>query len=119
MELTAKNVDKMFEESNVDNGDINADFIDGRKIFFNSKKINKENLKEMLQNLPEKFQEKSGGGMTFLNACMDKKGNQWGEQIHVAKLMCLGIATGLVYYCMPKEMWRVLPGGVPYFGVKD
>ena len=29
-------------------------------------------------------------------------------------LFCLGIAIGKVQYCLPRETWSLLPGGVPY-----
>jgi len=52
-----------------------------------------------------------------LNGCMDIHGNKWGEQIHVNELFCLGMGLGLVKCSLPREMWRVLPGGVPYFTI--
>ena len=48
---------------------------------------------------------------------MDIHGNKWGEQIHVNELFCLGMGLGLVKCSLPREMWRVLPGGVPYFTI--
>jgi len=29
----------------------------------------------------------------------------------------LGIASGKLSYLMPREMWKVLPGGMPYLVV--
>jgi len=34
-------------------------------------------IEAMLDELPEMFHEKSGGGWSFLNACNDKHDNQW------------------------------------------
>lgn len=31
------------------------------------------------------------------------------------QLVSLGIGIKKVKYCMPKEMWSILPGGMPYF----
>lgn len=76
-------------------------------------------IEELLDQLPSNFKKSSGGGWSFLNACMDKEENQWGEQIDVELLMMLGIAIGKVEYCLPREMWRMLPGGVPYFVIND
>lgn len=78
----------------------------------------KEEINGMLDQLPEKFHEGVGGGYSFLNACMDKEGNQWGEHSTVELLMCLGTAIGRVAYCLPREIWGALPGGMPYFVVK-
>jgi hypothetical protein len=72
---------------------------------------------ELLNLLPEAFHEKTGGGMTFLNACVDREGHQWGEHINVEQLMLLGLAIKRVRYCLPKELWSALPGGMPYFMV--
>jgi hypothetical protein len=69
----------------------------------------------MLNELPPQFHQKTGGGWSFLNACMTKDGHQWGEQLDVEALMCLGIGLKLVRYPLPREMWNVLPGSVPYF----
>jgi hypothetical protein len=72
----------------------------------------------MLDELPEQFHEKSGGGWSFLNACNDKHGNQWtGLHQTMEQLFQLGIAIGKVKSLMPREMWEALPGGVPYYVV--
>jgi hypothetical protein len=71
----------------------------------------------MLAELPDNFHEKKGGGWTFLNGCMDRHGNQWGEQINVDELVMLGQGLGLAKYQLPREMWSVFPGGMPYFSV--
>ena len=31
------------------------------------------------------------------------------------ELFCLGIAIGRVECLIPREMWKILPGGVPYY----
>ena len=70
----------------------------------------------MLAELPEQFQEKSGGGWSFLNACDDKHGNQWtGLHQTMEQLFQLGIGIGKVKSLMPREMWGALPGGMPYY----
>ena len=72
----------------------------------------------MLDELPEQFHEKSGGGWSFLNACNDKHGNQW-TSLHqtMEQLFQLGIGIGKVKSLMPREMWGGLPGGMPYYVV--
>ena len=71
----------------------------------------------LLAELPDEFREGKGGGWSFLNGCMDRKGRQWGEQINVDELVVIGQAVGLAKYQMPRQMWSMLPGGVPYFSV--
>ena len=73
----------------------------------------------MLDELPEAFHEKTGGGMSFLAACEDKHGRQWGEHRNMEQLFALGMAMDLVKYCLPREMWNMLPGGVPYLVVME
>lgn len=74
-------------------------------------------IKTMLKDLPDEFMKSGGGGHSFLNACMTKDGEQWGEQPTVGELVCLGLGLKLVEFVMPREMWSILPGGMPYFVV--
>lgn len=77
-------------------------------------------IEAMLDELPEQFKQSGGGGWSFLNACNDKHGNQWtGLHLHMEQLFQLGIGIGKVQCQMPREMWLLLPGGVPYYVVKD
>ena len=74
-----------------------------------------EQVKTWLAALPEHFQAEQGGGWSFLNACHDKNEVQWTGFHHVMdKLFCLGMGLELVQYCLPREYWESLPGGVPY-----
>ena len=68
----------------------------------------------MLEQLPEEFHN---DGWSFLNACIDRDGNQWGEQRDVEELFALGGALGIVKCQMPRDMWSMLPGGVPYYTI--
>lgn len=81
-------------------------------------KLHKPEIHNLLKQLPEKFQELSGGGWSFLNACLDKDGKQWGEHSNIEQLLALGMAADLADFLMPREMWKMLPGGMPYFVVK-
>lgn len=73
----------------------------------------------LLLSLPIDFQKSGGGGHSFLNACMDSSGRQWTD-LHqrIDELVCLGLAIDAVEYCVPRDMWGLLPGGMPYFCVK-
>jgi len=80
----------------------------------------RQEIHDMLAELPNEFKISGGGGMSFLNACMDKHGNQWtGMHLSQEQLIQLGIAIGEVEYCLPREMWGAFPGGMPYFMVKQ
>ncbi len=78
----------------------------------------REKVGAMLLELPEEFMDDGGKGWTFLNACNDKHGHQWGEHQHMQELFTLGIALGYVAWMLPREMWEELPGCMPYVTVK-
>lgn len=121
--LTAKNVENIF--INCYSSGFNKDSIAGKgtlsQYFFNRKKINavKNIIVSFLKQLPDEFQQSKGGGWSFLNACVDKEGNQWGEHKNIEQLIALGNALDLITFPIPKEIWNILPGGAPYFVVKD
>lgn len=78
----------------------------------------RDEIAAMLNALPDDFHADKGGGMSFLNACVDRTGRQWCDtHAHVGMLVALGIATGMLTFATPRSMWRVLPGGVPYFTI--
>lgn len=91
------------------------------KVSFNPERL-KEHRKEigaMLAELPNEFHHEGGGGWSFLNACQDRHGNQWtGEQQTMERLFMLGMATEQAEYLLPRDMWAMFPGGVPYVAVK-
>jgi hypothetical protein len=78
----------------------------------------KEEVRNILKELPLEFQPEGGGGSSFLNMCLDKEGHQWGEHYDMQQLCLLAIGLDLRYFPMSKEMWHILPGGVPYFCIK-
>jgi hypothetical protein len=81
----------------------------------------KDELKKMLDALPTEFQPTSkegGGGWSFLNMCNTKDGYQWGEHRNMEQLCLLTIGNDLGCFPLPKDMWNVLPGGMPYFCIK-
>lgn len=132
MKLSAANVTKTFASCLASKNDIAGDMTSDGTIMVTgalpnlSAVFKKESLKKheadivsMLDSLPQEFKESCGGGWSFLNACIDKDGNQWGEQSTVNQLLMLGLATGKARYTLPREMWSMLPGGVPYFVVDD
>lgn len=80
----------------------------------------REEIAGLLAELPDEFRSvdnpNGGGGWTFLNACLDRHGNQWtGVHQTMEQLFLLGMAAGLVTELMPRELWSSLPGGMPYY----
>lgn len=75
----------------------------------------REEVRAMIRELPESFMKNGGGGMSFLNLCNNRHDDQWtGFQQRMEQLVQLGIALGMASYCLPREYWGVMPGGVPY-----
>ena len=74
----------------------------------------KEEIRELLNDMPDDFHISKGGGMSFLNLCMDRHGEQWAEHSTMEELIALGEAAGMASYPLPREMWGALPGMVPY-----
>ena len=127
MELTSENVrniflDCLFEDEKLHKAEdeIRVNGITMR-IAFNKHKVelHKNEIQEMLMQLPKTFRKSVGGGWSFLQACCTDEDVQWGEHRNMEELFCLGMAIGKVDYIMPREMWRILPGGVPYLIIDD
>lgn len=80
----------------------------------------KKEIRDMLFELPDEFKKTHGGGWSFLQACMKKNGEQWtGVHQRMEELFQLGLATGVVEEQLPRDVWDVLPGGMPYYVVND
>nr|WP_294550054.1 hypothetical protein [uncultured Rhodopila sp.] len=78
---------------------------------------NTKTIGELLFDLPDQFKASFGGGWSFLNACIDRHGNQWtGLHQRMEELVCLGIAAKKAKWQM-RELVDALPGGVPFFVV--
>lgn len=78
-----------------------------------------EQIHGWLDQLPEAFHEGTGDGWSFLNACYDRDGRQWtGLHLQMEKLFVLGQILGRVTYPLPRTLWNVLPGGMPYVMIR-
>lgn len=128
MRLEAQNVDKvmrdcLFKPEEIIGGKPPADavIVEGVRGKFGLHKARLEShrgdVESMLEELPEQFMIEKGGGWSFLNACMTRDGNQWGEHRDMNALFVLGQGLGVVKCQLPREMWDILPGGVPYYSV--
>ncbi len=80
-------------------------------------KENEDLIYKLLKELPDQFQMDGGGGWSFLQACIDKDGHQWGEHRNMEQLFVLGIAIKKAEFQLPRELWSALPGGMPYVEV--
>ncbi len=65
-----------------------------------------------IKQLPKEFLSKDeggGDGWSFLNMCVDRDGNQWGEHIDMEALYVLAAGLGLAEFLLPRKMWSVTP----------
>lgn len=77
----------------------------------------REDVRSMLAQLDDAFMHDKGGGMSLLNMCVTKDGEQYGEHRDADALYMLANGLGLAKFTMPREMWSILPGAVPYITV--
>ena len=130
MELTAENVQTIFRECSVQPDQSNEPHQDNtvtaegivHKAVFRQDILDahQDDIRALLAQLPEEFNESGGGGWSFLNACNNRQGEQWtGLHQAMEQLMLLGLATGMVTYLLPREAWKALHGNVPYFIIHD
>lgn len=127
MELKSEKVTEIFLDCLLEEmpEDLNTvTIVDGItiKVVFDPEKLkkHKKTIVDFLNQLPSNFHEKEGGGYSFLGACNDRNENLWtGEHKVMQELFCLGMAIGRVKYCMPREAWTTLPGGMPYLVITE
>lgn len=121
MKLTAEKVHNTFMSCLFNENEDTSNFklCEGvlNKVGFNPEKLkeSEQSIIEMLDCLPDSFKKAGGGGMSFLNMCDDKDDVQWTD-FHqtMDELVCLGLAIEKLSYLMPREYWKILPGGMPY-----
>jgi hypothetical protein len=125
MELTAQNVHDTFLECLFQEGEDRSIHKLAEGVVFSAGfnpdrlSLKEADITSMLNELPSEFHSNGGGGMSFLNMCIHKNGEQWAD-LHqtMDELVCLGLAIGRIAFLMPREMWEMLPGGMPYIVVK-
>ena len=121
MRLTHQNVEDVFKDCLADTAEHTLKGV-CIEVAFNREKIaeHEQDIMQMLMQLPKEFHRPGGGGWTFLNMCIDKNGNQWTDYHRTQdKLVCLGRAIGAVEFVMPRDLWKVFSGGMPYIVIND
>jgi len=74
-------------------------------------------IERLIGELPPPFLMSEGGGWSFLNLCQDRHDQQWtGSHATMEALCCLAIAAERAAWLLPREMWGLLPGSMPYVG---
>lgn len=84
-------------------------------------KENKEKIKALVIELVlSAFLRPSGGlGNSFLYLVFKEDETTWGEHTDAEALLVLAQALGWAGYCLPRPMWKVFPGGLPYVWFND
>ena len=122
--LTSRRVGEVFNNCLFREGEDTTDHIAAEGITctvgFHPERVQamEEYIHELLDELPLEFHEGTGDGMSFLAGCMDKDGRQWGEHINVEQLFQLGLAIDRVLCLLPRDVWHLCPGGMPYYVVR-
>lgn len=133
MKLTAENVYTVFADCFYTEAEIgqsletkglfpkDAILVDGilSKFAFHPGRVasHRSKVASMLFELPDEFMHDKGMGASFLNACVTKDGEHWGEHKNMEQLFVLGTALKMVRLCLPREMWGALPGSMPFYVV--
>jgi hypothetical protein len=75
---------------------------------------------EMLKQLDDSFMQSKGGGMSLMNMVATKDGELWtGIQKTADELFALAKGMDLADFTLPRDMWVVLPGQMPYITIYD
>ena len=121
LRLTAANVDAIMGKCLDGASDIVVDGVINKFGFSQAQlAIHQESINQLLEQLPAPFHQKTGGGWSFLEACVDRDGDMWTSlHLKMEALFALGMGIGRVECQMPREVWGVLPGGVPYYIIKE
>ena len=110
-------IDSLFKEGEDTTNHVKVEGITCTFIFHPQRLEEKRELvAAILAQLPEEFKD---GGWTFLNLFITKDYQLWTDTHRICEyLVVMAIGLGLMEYCLPREVWKVLPGGVPYLAIK-
>ena len=126
MELTEKNVESVLNYALMDDPaykegapSIRVDGVQYSYVFSPELLEEKrEDVKSMLSQLKPAFFMNSGGGWSFLNLCETKDDELWtGSHMFCDVLYCLANALGMARFCLPRQYWSSLRGGMPYIQI--
>lgn len=88
------------------------------KVAFSKKSlaILSDDIKVLISQLPENaFNISKGNGMPFILLCNNKDGELWtGVHRIIEELIMLAIGINCCKYLLPKKLWKLLPGRLPY-----
>lgn len=78
----------------------------------------RQEIIELLMELPDEFMEDRGDGALITHAALDRHGHWWAPHIHDAEhLFLLSIAIGCARFTVLPELWYTNPSLQPYIVV--
>lgn len=125
-ELTAMNVEGLMRECLYQDDEVSdnetpsgAVIVEGivNKYAFHPQRLEsaRQKVVDMIGQLPAQFLREGGGGWTFLNLCQRADGEQWtGLHLTMESLTCLAIGMKMATFVVPRALWSMFPGGMPY-----
>lgn len=121
MRLTAENVEAIFRDCLTDDRSFIVHGVVLGAAFDRAKvEAHEEEIMQMLMQLPIQFHRPGGCGWTFLNMCIDNNEHQWCDTHQMLDmLVCLGRAIGALEFVLQRDLWKALPGGMPYIVIND
>jgi len=118
--------DCLFRDDELKNGKPITEMVEVKGIMhnmgFHKERLlkHRDEVKIILNNLPEQFHKNIGGGWSFLNACQDKNDIQWtGLHERMEQLFLLGLGLGLCEFTCSRDIWPMMPGGMPYITILE
>ena len=126
LELTSSNVKELFDKCMFVKDDVISKYYLGKGIItdvaFHPERLleNRQKICSLISQLPTEFNKEPGGGWSFLQMCLNKKGEQWCD-LHqtMEQLVLLGTAIGKLEFPFPREIWKGLAGGMPYIAILE
>jgi len=114
----------LHDDLSMNNDNVKPVIVEGiiNDFYFNKSKLDKhkDEIYDMLLELPDGFKKSSGGGWSFNNMLDTKSGIQWsGIHAVMEMLLVLGIGINKVEYCAERKYWEYLPLGMPYLVIND
>ena len=124
--ITTKNMSKLvreayknslFEKNDDPSKKIKVEGIKRLEYEFNSESLeqHREIITAIIAQLPEKFKE----GYSFNAMRRNKNDKHWTEDYDTCEILAaMAIGLNLMFYTFSREVWRDLPGTVPYLTTK-
>lgn len=118
MDLTADNVRAVFDDSLAASGEVPTLRAHGlfNEFFFNPGRleVHRSAVRSFLGKLSTRYYVDRGGGHSAMAMGHRRDGEYWGGRPDVERLICVGLALGLVDFCLDRRLWHLFPAGLPY-----